>query len=226
MSEFEDRIAGLGILVVVPEEPGRGFASLRELRSRRSTNKLAGSMTVPMESVEVGETQAQALERLTREEIQLRDFTYDPGRVLNSRLVTCELRPGVWVPMYLLQVPSRVDIIVGSEAHEVSDLRWTPFEEITEAPASDLSLRPGTREAVLSYLDYLRNDGGFKPAFYRYLELGDRIPDAIFDLIEKGVSLKQALFRLGLASEPFARSLLLVHSQSPQVGLLGYGEAR
>ena len=222
----QEAVAGLGVLVVVPEDHKRGFISLTELRSSRSTHKLAGSRTVPMESLEVGETQAQTLERLTKEEIQLRHFTYDPSRVLSSRLVTCELRPGVRVPTYLLQVPPKTNIIVGSEAHEVADLRWTPFEEVLEAPKCDLSLRPGTREAILSYLDFSRNNGGFKPAIYKYSDLKDPIPDEVFDMVEAGLSVKASLFRLKLASAPFARSLLLVHSQSPQASFLGHVEAQ
>ena len=226
MIELKGEITGLGILVVVPQDPNRGFLSLQELTNKRSTHKVAGSRTLPMETTEAGETSLQTLNRLTTEEIQLKGFTYDPQKVLNHRLCTCELRPGVLVPTYLLPVPPDVDVKIGSESQEVADIRWMTFKEVVKAPRNDLGLRPGTREAVQAYLDYLRNPTGFRPKVYRYADIADHIPDAIFREIENGTSLVGSLYRLGFASAPFARSVVLAHSQLPQESPLNFAEVK
>lgn len=226
LAELQEKVAGVGILIVVPEDRDRGFISLRELRSRRSTHKVAGSRTLPMESTNPGENWVQTLARLTREEIQLQNFTYNPDEVMSQKVCTCELRPAVYVSIHLLQLSPEVDVIIGSESQEVSDLRWMPFQEVIEAPKNDLSLRPGSREAVLSYLDYLKNPAGFLPSVYKYTDLIDQVPDVIFDLIEGGVSLKEALFRLGWASAPFARSVVLPHWPILQESPLNFAQAK
>ncbi len=220
--ELEGRIAGLGLVIVTQNSLDRGFISLTELRSKRSTHKVAGSITIPMESRESGETPAENLARLTTEEIQLRNFSYNPEQVLSQKLCTCELRPGVIVPMYLLEVSSATDVIPGSESQEVAGLRWTQFTEAVASPQNDLRLRPGTREAVWSYLTYWRNPADFKPLVYSYEQLTDHIPSEIFDQIEKGVSLEEALSQLQLASEPSAKSLILARSSVPRVGSLSF----
>lgn len=211
-----ERITGVGALIVVPEDPDRGFLTLKELISKRSTHKVAGMRTLPMETLELGETHANAWDRLTKEEIQLGNVTYDSTVVGDNILCLCELRPGAVLHVSILEVPADAAIIIGSESQEVSDLRWTRFDDVLNAPRGDLGLRPGTREVVQSYLAYKMKPGDYSPRVYRYHNLQDKIPHRIFDLIEDGLSLEAALFRLNLASEPFARSVLLAHLQSPQ----------
>lgn len=213
-TELVERVPGVGALIVVPEDPDRGFLTLRELRSKRSTHKVVGMLTLPMETVEPRENYAQAFERLTREEIQIENFRYDPRAIV--RLCLCELRPGVVLHASILAVSPDADIIIGSESQEVADLRWTSFEDILNAPKGDLGIRPGTREVVQSYLEYRVNPTIYQPRAYGYDELHDRIPDEVFDLLEAGLSLEAALFRLKLASEPFARSVILGRSQPLQ----------
>lgn len=221
---LEGRVAGVGALIVVPEDPGRGFLTLRELTSKRSTHKVAGMLTLPMETVKPGEEYAQTFERLTREEIQIKNFRYDPRAV--TRLCLCELRSGVILHASVLEVSPDVDVIIGSESQEVADLGWTRFEDVLNAPVGDLGIRPGTRKVIQAHLSYKINPAGYTPQVYRYGDLQDYIPDKLFDMIESGISLEEALFRLKLASTPAARSLLLAHSQSLQVHPLDHAEAK
>lgn len=212
-----ERVAGVGALIVVPKDPDRGFLTLEELISKRSSNKLRGSRTLPMETVEPGETHADAWERLTSEEIQLQNVGYDPREVTRNLLCKCELRPGVVLYTSVLEVPPDAAVIIGSESQEVANLRWTSFADVLNAPKGDLGIRPGTREVIQAYLAYMENPMSYELRIFMYSGLYDKIPDSVFDLIESGVSLVESLFRLKLASEPFARSVVLARLQSLQV---------
>ncbi len=225
MVEFKENVAGVGALVVVRGDLDRGFLSLRELRSKRSTNKVLGMRTLPMETVEPGEVRLQAWERLVKEEFHVTNFQYDPQEVVQNVLCRCELRPGVMLYASVLQIDPQAEIVAGSESQEVADLRWTQFDDVLSAPQGDLGIRPGMREVIRSYMEYQRDPLEYSPRTYRYSELHDQIPDQIFNLLERGVSLKEALFRSKLASQPSARSVLLAHSQSIPEAPLNFAEA-
>lgn len=223
--ELVKRVAGVGALIIVPEDPDRGFLTLRELRSKRSSNRLIGARTLPMETIEPGETHTEAWMRLTSEEVQLQNIKYDPRKVAENVLCLCELKPGVILYASVLEVPPNVGVIIGSESQEVADLGWTRFENVLNAPAGDLGIRPGTREVAQAYLAYKIDPDSYMPRVYRYGDLQDHIPDELFDMIEGGISLEEALFRLKLASEPAARSVVLGRLQSSRVVPLGSAEA-
>lgn len=225
-AELVERVTGVGALIVAPADPDRGFLTIEELRSKRSTNKIIGMRALPMETIEPGETHAEAWMRLTSEEIQLQNIKYNPRKVAENILCLCELRPGVVLYASVLEVSPYTDVIIGSESLEVADLRWTRFKDVLNAPAGDLGIRPGTREVVQAYLAYKINPVSYMPQVYRYGDLQDHIPDKLFEMIESGVSLEESLFRLKLVSEPAVRSGLLAHLQSLQAVPLGSAGAR
>src|SRR3989304_9003351 len=146
-TELVEVKAGVGALIVVPEDLNRGFLTVQELTSKRATSKLAGMKTLPMETVEPGETHEMALRRMLfesagtgesgGEEVGL-SFVKDEDHLTKLKLARCELSPGVVLHAYLIETTPDVAIRSGSWTHEVREAEWTSLEDILLQPTGTL----------------------------------------------------------------------------------------
>lgn len=215
-----EKIAGVAAVFHIPGAPERGCVTLQELRTKRSTNKVAGQRTIPMESSLPGESELETLARLTREEVHFTNFPLYEALLASTRIAVSELNVGIFVPIYSVPVPSHVQIVLGSESEEVADLDWTTFEEIISEPIDSHLLRPGSFEGVNTHLIFQRNPDSFVLMKYRFQDLKHKIPTKLFDKIEAGLSVETALSQLNLAWRPGLEPQTLAHLQVSQVPLL------
>ncbi|MBU3957418.1 NUDIX hydrolase [Patescibacteria group bacterium] len=204
---IERPLTGVGALIISPESSYESFATITEGHTKRSTNKLRGMQSLPMETAEWGETYEQTLERLFEEEIRFLPLSL----LLKTKLCTCELAPGVLVHLYLYEIPSHNSIFLGSHNQEVSNLEWVSFVDILNEPTGSLRFRPGAYECVVSCLDYLKDPENFQPPVISFHQLRHQIPHVVFNLIEAGFSEREVLFQLGLAPQFLPNFQLLSH---------------
>lgn len=207
-------ISGVGALIVTQDQPDRGFVSVVEQYSKRSSNKLVGMRTLPMETIKLGETHQQVLERLLYrpqggEELIL-DNVYNPDNLTEIKLGKYELTPGVVLHSYLLEVPFEIDLRIGTEVEEVGEIQWTKIEDVLNTPAENFRFRPAVYEVLKDYLRYLQDPHSYVVGEYCFNELKNRVPTYIFDLIDNGFILAEDVFRFVVQGLPL-----------PQYGVLG-----
>lgn len=192
--ESVERVTGVGALVVSPNDQ---FLCITELRPKRLTGKLAGMKSLPMETVEGGESHQEALIRLFQEEVKI---GVDNSLDKPLKLCTGQLTPGVWLHAYLFDVNSELVIQSGSELNEIGEVSWMSIEDVLKSEVGNLRFRPGVREVLLSFREYRKNPANFQPKAYHTMI--DRVPEEIFDLIDSGLSQREALSRLGYYLQP------------------------
>lgn len=217
--------AGVGAFIVVPENIERGFLTVQELTGKRLTSKLAGMRTLPMETVERGETHEMALRRMlfesadtgkSGEEIGL-SFVKDKDHLTKQKLARCELSLGVVLHAYLIETTPDVVTRPGSWTHEVGEVEWTTLDDILLQPTGTLRFRPGVYETTLGYLQYLeslREGRCFSPSMYRYSELKNQVPSTVFDLMESGAIGTEVQSLLVQSPQPLRVLEELTHSLS------------
>ncbi len=188
--------AGVGALVVIPER--MEFITITELDTNKPTNKLAGQISVPMESVELGDRgRRPAWRKLFKEEIQ--PVNFNPEKINQIFLGQFELVPQVMVHVRAFLISPEAKIVLGSATSEVTDLRWRGLNEVLDEPKGSLRFRPGVREVVETFcFRYLSNPAQFQAVILRHNGLQDNIPQAAFNLIEKGLSVSETLSQLGI----------------------------
>lgn len=186
-TEARPEIIGVGAFIVNPDIPSKGFIALQELITKRSTNKLAGMFSYPVETIEPGEDHNQALLRLFKEEIHIQPPLILPKIKLGQFL----LLPGVSLHTYLFEVKSDVTIAVGSTPQEVKNPRWMTFQEVLAAPLG--RFRAGVYETVTEYLTYLQDPDNFH--INTYVRLRDWISEEVFNLMEAGCTKAEFLYR-------------------------------
>ena len=187
---------GVGALIVIHEK--QQFITIVELHTNRPTNKLAGQISIPMESVELGERgRRPAWRKLFKQEVKSVNFNLKKiGQIFLGQF---ELVPEVMVHIRAFIVSSEVKIVLGSETAEVADLKWCRFDEVLSEPKGSLRFRPGVREVVETFrFKYLANPAQFRAGICRYQELQANIPQGAFDLVDRGFSVGEALSRLGI----------------------------
>ncbi len=169
-----ENVIGVGVLLVTSDSR---FLTVQELKNKRSTGKIAGMRTAPMETVMDGESDADALKRLFQEEVVLNEAELP----LDKKVLLCkiQLTNGVWLHGYLLQVEQPVFAAIGTENHEVSDPLWTSIEEVLHSNSDKRQFRPGVKELVLSYLNFLESPENFSPHFF--FQTQGQMPDEVFD---------------------------------------------
>lgn len=193
--------AGVGALIVIPDR--QQLLTIVEKDSNRPTNKLAGQIAIPMESMEpVDRDLRRAWRKLFKEEIK--PVNFEPRRIDQILLDKIflgqfELVPQVIVNFRAFIVSPEVKIVLGSATSEVTDLKWRRFDEVLDEPKGSLRFRPGVREAVEIFcFEYLPNPAQFQAGILRHNKLQDNIPQEAFNLIEKGLSVNEALSQLGI----------------------------
>lgn len=196
--EFQGKVAGVTAIFYIPGQTERFCPTVQELRTKRTTNKVALQRTVPMESAKMGESEEDTLLRLMGEEIRI--LNASPLDIIGGakRISVSELNRGVFVPVYSVPVSSKTEFVLGTHKNEVANLSWTPMAEIYNEPAESLYFRPGNFEAIASHLLYLADPQNYQPRMISYSELKHTIPGKLFDLVETGVSTETALSQLGL----------------------------
>ncbi|TSC89431.1 MAG: Uncharacterized protein G01um10145_588 [Microgenomates group bacterium Gr01-1014_5] len=168
-----ESVVGVGALLVTPDLK---FLTVQELENKRSTGKIAGMRTAPMETVVDGESDDDALKRLFQEEVVLDEAELP----LDKKVLLCkiQLTKGVWLHGYLLQIERPVLAVIGTENHEVSDPLWTSIEEVLHSNPDNRQFRPGVRELVFSYLNFLKSPENFSPHIYPQTQ--GQVPDEAF----------------------------------------------
>lgn len=211
-TEFIERIKGVGALIVSSNR--RNFLTIEELRTKRSTNRLAGQGSLPMETVHYGESLEDAFDRLAREEIQLTNCSL---RSVNSGVLgRIELAEATVLHAHFFEMPEGSRIILGSEVEEVENPKWISFNEVMQEPRGSLRLRAGVWEVVSLYLQYKEYPDAFQPKICRFSDLRVKIPKEVFDLVEKGATVGEALYRFGLPLWPAVDSLATHLQNGPQ----------
>lgn len=192
-----EKLGGVGALIINAERDS--FLTIKELRTKRSTHKLANQRSSPWETIKPGETRRETFGRLQTEEIQILDF--DLWDAHWDMLGMIEIAEGVVLHAAFFELPRDVEIRLGTEVTEVNDPRWIPLKEAMEEPPQSFRFRPGVYETVHLY-DTYRKPNPFIPEICRFSDLRHKIPAKVFDLIEGGISAKEALSQLGHVWQP------------------------
>lgn len=202
--------AGVGALIIDPET--FLFLCITELHVNKGTNKLAGQISIPMESVEhTDRDRRRAWNKLFTQEIK--PVNFDPRKTNQVFLGQFELVPQIFVHCRVFIIPHDAQILLGSEKAEVTGMQWYSFDEILRQPKGSLRFRLGIREIVKTfYRDFQQNSAEFKPVIYTYDKLRNSIPTQVFELIEGGLSQSEALSRLGIDPRPLEDSMALIRS--------------
>lgn len=174
--EITENVIGVGALVVTPDFQ---FLTVEELRTKRSTRKIAGMRTAPMETVFAGESDDKALTRLFQEEVVLQGMVLE----LDKKILLCkiQLTEGVWLHGYLLQVDQPVPVVTGTENGEVANPEWTKIDDVLHSNPDIWAFRPGVKELTISYLNYLTDPQHFSAQ--RFFQTQEKISDAVFNLL-------------------------------------------
>lgn len=176
--EIAETLAGVGLLIITPNGY---FLSIKEARTSRRTAKIKGMCSLPMETIESGETHDQALERLLKEEVSVKELS---GRTDLTKLCRVQLTPGVWLHAYLIPVNLRFQAEAGTHEDALNP-KWAHINEVLNSNPNDRLFRPGTREVIESYLESQRNNN-FQPGLYFRCE--DEISQEVFDELERATS--------------------------------------
>lgn len=202
--------AGVGALIIDPET--FRFLCITELHVKRGTNKLAGQISIPMESVEpTDRDRRRAWKKLFTEEIK--PVNFDPREINQMFLGQFELVPNIFVHCRAFIVPHDAQIVSGTKKAEVTDMQWHNSDEILRQPQGSIRFRLGVREIIKTfYIDFQQKLADFKPVICSYGSLLNNIPVQIFELMEEGLSQSEALSQLGIDPKPLEDSLALIHS--------------
>lgn len=178
VEDLVEQLSGVGALIVESGNQDRSFLVIQELRSNQRTNKLAGMLSLPMETMEEGENYVQSLRRLFKEEVVVDSYSEEKG----IELCICELLPGVVLHAFLFETTKEGLIQVGSFVDEVSNVDWIKLEEAMNTPENSLRFRPGVYEVVKSYFDLQNDPVKFRPPVFRAHELKHHIPVELFKI--------------------------------------------
>lgn len=205
MLEAKNLTVGVGALVVIPEYLEAGFVAVEEMQSKRETRKLEGMLSLPMETLEPGESDQQALLRLLTEEVRIvsvKDSIY---------LGVYAFSENVMLNGYVVTTTPDAVISEGDDNQEVSLVGFIRFEEVLNSPKGSYRFRPGVKEVVSDYLQYLSNPNSFTPRRVLSHQLYEQVPDVIFDWLDNGVSLEEALLLSDCSRRIFVNNRSLAH---------------
>lgn len=172
--EFVETLAGVGLLIITANGY---FLSIEEARTNRRTAKIKGMRSLPMETIESGETHKKALKRLLKEEVSTENLS---GHTDPTKLCRVQLTPGVWLHAYLIPVNCIFQAEAGTHKDALNP-KWVHINEVLNSDPKDRRFRPGTREVLKSYLEFHQNNT-FQPGLY--FRCGDEIPQEVFDELD------------------------------------------
>lgn len=110
------QIAGVGVIILLPSGE---ILAVQEMNDSEKTGKEKGDWSIPMESIEEGETIDQNFKRLFREEILAFDF---PQLLQDNKqwLGDYEVVPGIWGRVFVLKVEPNFVSYVGQNNSDVT----------------------------------------------------------------------------------------------------------
>jgi hypothetical protein len=195
MGNLENSWGKQGVAALIVNPQSNTVLTIEERNTKRATNKIAGMRSIPMETRESNEPLRVTRRRLFIEEVRIQDLDYiRPAKTIG----VFELSPGTGVYFYAYEIAGNPQILNGEDLNDVQNIGWTQIEDLINEPVGNLRFRPGNREGLIKYLDYKINPRYFRPEIIRFNQLLDSIPSNVFDLIENGLSVEEALSQLGL----------------------------
>lgn len=168
---------GVGVLLITPDGD---FLTVEETSTNRHAAKVKGMRSLPMETLETGEMDADALYRALGDE-EVKSEVFNKELKPQAKLCAVQIAPGTWLHTYLITVPSIFKVEPGN-APDVVNPGWNHINEVLKSNPKDRKFRPGNREVIKSYLEFRRNNN-FQPRLYFRCE--DEIPQEVFDELEK-----------------------------------------
>lgn len=216
-----ERLAGVGAFIVKESNPNL-FLAITEGYSNRLTNKIAGMISAPFETIkEDDRNHKRALERIFKKvgykgEEELCILQGDikvPEELEKAKLCIVQLTEGVWLHAYLLYASADLVVGKGKEADVIDEPQLVSIDEVLdfERGGNGFRFRPGMVEIVKNYLSYLTDPENHIPQIY--LEPVNSIPTSVFDLVGSGVSQTEVWSQLYFEHLRLAGSPALVHSQ-------------
>lgn len=174
--EIIEITSGVGAFIVTPDGY---FLTIEEGETKRQTGKIKGMRSLPMETVEPGETFQEALVRaINDEEVQAPELN---NFVTEQKLCQIQNTPGVWLHVYLIRVPTPFALQEGN-APDALHPKWMHIHEVLSSKTEERAFRPGTREVIVSYIDLITNGSTHSPQIY--FRCQDEVPQKIFDALE------------------------------------------
>lgn len=170
----QEDIVGVGVLVVTGDYQ---FLTVRELNTKRTTGKLAGMLSIPMETRQGQESDIQTLCRLFDEEVRL-DSVADPTKLRKIHLCNIQLRNEVCLHVWCIPFTDKPSVRQGTDTQDVSDPTFTSLDEVLKSEPKDLTFRPGVRETAISLLNLLNRREGFITE--NYFDTRDKVPEESF----------------------------------------------
>lgn len=131
------RIRGVALIVANPA--GR-ILVLRELEDKPPLGKFAGDWSIPMETLEPGESHFDGLCRLVREELP--GLSADRISLWNAPVGSYRIAPRVWATLYVA-LASTFDLPSPNGDREVESHEWAHPAEVLER-----QLRCGAAEMI------------------------------------------------------------------------------
>lgn len=222
LQERVERLAGVGAFIVKEGNPNL-FLAITEGHFNRLTNKIAGMISAPFETIEEEDDRdhKRALERIFKKvgykgEEELCILQGDiklPEELEKAKLCIVQLTKGVWLHAYLLHASADLAVGRGKEADVMDEPQLVSVDEVLNFERGDnrFRFRPGMVEIVRNYLSYLADPENHIPQIY--FEPVNSIPTSVFDLVGLGASQTEVLSQLYLEHLRLTGSPALVHSQ-------------
>ncbi len=175
-SEGTAEIFGVAAFIV---KPPHDVLTIEEFITKRSTNKIAGQRSVPMETVEEGEDIEHALKRLLDEEIRVKPLVTE--RLTQHEI--CRFRPlgHILVRTFYLEANNLSVVLTGSEVTEVGNPEWEPITTLIGHPLGSRRYRGGNRESGWSGLNFHMGKNQMPDIYESVI---DEIPSEAFDMLE------------------------------------------
>lgn len=146
--EFE-KVVGVGIFAIKPDDT---VLTIRELISKKTSQKKAGDRSILMETVKKGEKLSDALIRLTQEEVSISGFG-SWETCLNDEICRVRFDRGVWLHIFRQMVPMEAEVILGSKGgKEVDNPLWEPLSILAKYTLD--AIRPGVWAAIISHINH------------------------------------------------------------------------
>lgn len=196
-SELKIDAVGVGALVIVRDYPQGAFVGARHNYAKEISEKLSTQTSFFTETKKPGESDVDALERLFKVEEAfisgISDRAYLEGiKLSDSILVTRKGNASLATYIFEVDGEPTVRILDG----EIAEIGLVPFRTVLDAPNGSWWLRWNVYEAIEDVMAWLVNPNHYIPR--KHTQFRDRVPSGVFELMDRGVSEREALSRLGL----------------------------
>ncbi len=207
-------ISGVGAVIYRQNNPHQVLMTT-EKNSKEESGKLQGQLGFPYETVEPGESHAQAMDRLLQEEVAVTAGRIAIPHPLESAKLSIvrvsKPEVGAWLHAYQISATQDSQFRRGSFDHEVGEPVWVDVRRILATQGTQRVLfKGGTSEIARAHLAHLENPHQLRSLI---VEKPTELPNwEIYELMKKGFTQIEALSQLGIDPTPFLRSEVLIHS--------------